>query len=77
MADVTDFQNGPWNSWCYSALTAFERLQRETYARDDIVPSLFLAGRVLEIKTMDGAGSTREIAPTIEYRAFHSSRDCE
>ena len=41
----------------WSTLAAFEWFQRETYACDDIVPSLFLAGRVLEIKTMNSARS--------------------
>jgi len=38
-----------------ASLAAFERLQRGTHARDDTVPSLFLARGIPEIKTMNGA----------------------
>src|SRR5262249_29343179 len=71
----------PKNGRLFSAgtlLTAFERLQGSTHARDNIVPGELFARRVFEIKTVDRLfGSVRKIATTIVDHALICGRDRE
>jgi hypothetical protein len=56
-------------------LPTFERRQRSTNARDDVIPSAFFLRWILEIKTVNSAA--RKVAAAVVDRAFFNSWDRE